>query len=67
MLFVLLGLTPGTDVVAHFGGFASGLLLGNLLTRFIQVLRKPAANFASALAFVLLVLWPWWLALHHTN
>ena len=29
MLFVLLGLEPGTDVVAHFGGFVSGLILGS--------------------------------------
>jgi membrane associated rhomboid family serine protease len=65
MLFVLLGLTPGTDIVAHFGGFASGLLLGALITRYSAVLRQPAANLISALVFVLLVLCPWWLALRH--
>jgi len=65
MLFVLLGVAPGTDVVAHFGGFVSGLILGSLLRPFIPALHKPAANLTSALLFVLLVLWPWWLALHH--
>lgn len=65
MLFVLLGLAPGTDVVAHLGGFLSGLALGGLTAPFLRVLRRPIANLLSALVFVLLVLWPWWLALHH--
>ena len=63
MLFVLLGLTPGTDVVAHFGGFASGLALGGLMEPFLRILRRPAANLVSGLAFLVLVLWPWWLAM----
>ncbi len=65
MLFVLLGVAPGTDVVAHFGGFVGGLILGATLTRYSRLLRKPAANLVSALVFVLFVLWPWWLALRH--
>jgi len=65
LLFVLLGLSPGTDVVAHAGGFISGVLLGALM-RFIPGLaRKPKANLLGGLLFVLLVLWPWWLALRH--
>lgn len=31
MLFVLLGLSPGTDVLAHSGGFVGGLVIGTLL------------------------------------
>ena len=65
MLFVLLGLAPGTDVVAHFGGFASGLILGAFLAPFIQQLRKPLPNLIGGLCFVALVLWPWCLALTH--
>jgi rhomboid protease GluP len=65
MLFVLLGVAPGTDVVAHFGGFVTGLVLGALMTWFHRPLRKPAANLIGALVFVVLVLWPWWLALRH--
>ncbi len=65
LLFVLLGLSPGTDVVAHAGGFISGVLLGALM-RFIPGLaRKPTANLLAGLLFVVLVLWPWWLALRH--
>ena len=67
MLFVLLGLTPGTDVVAHFGGFASGLILGALLAPFIRQVRKPLPNLLGSLCFVALVLWPWRLALTHTT
>jgi len=63
MLFVLLGLAPGTDVVAHFGGFICGLGLGRLMTKFIRTLRKPFPNALCALVFAVLVIWPWWLAL----
>ncbi len=63
MLFVLLALTPGTDVVAHLGGFATGLVLGALLSLVPGIARKPNANLVSGLAFALLVIVPWWLAL----
>jgi membrane associated rhomboid family serine protease len=63
MLFVLLGLAPGTDVVAHLGGFASGLILGAFLAPFIRQVRRPLPNLLGGLSFVVLVLWPWWLAL----
>ena len=66
LLFVLLGLTPGTDVLAHFGGFASGLVFGILMAHGLPVLRKPVANLLCGLFFVLLVLWPWWLAMRHS-
>jgi len=63
MLFVLLGLSPGTDVLAHLGGFLSGLLFGAALTKFQAQGRLTAANLACGLIFSLLVLLPWWLAL----
>jgi membrane associated rhomboid family serine protease len=65
MLFVLLGLAPGTDVVAHFGGFACGLVLGGLMEPFLRSLRKPGANLICGMVFLALVLWPWWLAMRH--
>jgi rhomboid protease GluP len=67
MLFVLLGLTPGTDVVAHLGGFATGLVIGTLLIGHVRTLQKPLPNFVGAMVFVTLVLRPWWLALRHTG
>jgi rhomboid protease GluP len=62
MLFVLLALTPGTDVVAHLGGFVCGLLLGVLLNLVPAIAHKPGANVLSGMVFALLVVLPWWLA-----
>lgn len=64
MLFVLLGLSPGTDVIAHLGGFISGSLIGLLLVRF-PLDRSTTGNVLCGLLFVALVLLPWWLALRH--
>ncbi len=33
MLFLLLGASPGTDLLAHGGGFLAGLLLGGILAQ----------------------------------
>jgi membrane associated rhomboid family serine protease len=63
MLFVLLALTPGTDVMAHLGGFVSGLVLGALMNLVPAIAQKPKTNVLSGLLFALLVLVPWWLAL----
>ncbi len=62
MLFVLLALTPGTDVMAHLGGFTGGLVLGGVLSLVPAVAQKPGANLLSGLAFAILVIVPWWLA-----
>jgi membrane associated rhomboid family serine protease len=62
MLFVLMGLTPGTDIVAHLGGFLGGLILGTFLTLIPQPAQRTGLNLACGLVFVLLVVWPWWLA-----
>jgi membrane associated rhomboid family serine protease len=63
MLFVLLGVAPGTDVVAHAGGFVSGLLLGAVLSLLPPLAQKPVANLAAGLVITLLVIAPWALAL----
>ena len=65
MLFVLLGLAPGTDALAHASGFVSGMLLGGLLKLIPRLSQKTIINVFSGLVFVLLVVWPWWLALRH--
>ena len=65
MLFVLLGLTPGTDVVAHFGGFVSGVLLGTGLTCGLRLAQSPRANLTCGLGLGSLVILTWWLALAH--
>jgi len=63
MLFSLLGVAPGTDILAHAGGFISGLLLGGLLSLVPNLAHKREINLAGAVVFALLVEWPWWLSL----
>jgi rhomboid protease GluP len=65
MLFVLLALTPGTDVMAHLGGFVSGVSLGVLLSLIPDVAHKPLTNLLCGGLFALLVVMPWWSALRH--
>lgn len=67
MLFVLLGVAPGTDVVAHFGGFVAGVLIGMLLSVGRRVISGWLVNFTASLVFALLELWTWWLALRHSG
>jgi membrane associated rhomboid family serine protease len=62
MLFVLLALTPGTDIVAHTGGFLSGLLLGGALALASASIQEGWVNLAAGAAFAILVILPWWLA-----
>jgi membrane associated rhomboid family serine protease len=66
MLFILFGLAPETDVIAHLGGFISGLALGGLLSFSREATQKPSLNFIAGLTFIALVVIPWWKALSHT-
>jgi len=52
-------------VVAHFGGFITGLLIGSLLTLVPQLARLTRVNLAAGIAFAVLVILPWWCALRH--
>jgi rhomboid protease GluP len=63
MLFVLFGLAPGSDVLAHAGGFLTGLLLGTAVSWAPKLAQKQRLNLLSGLVFTLLVVIPWWLAL----
>jgi membrane associated rhomboid family serine protease len=63
MLFALLGLSPGTDVVAHAGGFAGGLLLGAGIARRLNLARHPLTNVVAGLIAASLIMLTWWLAL----
>jgi rhomboid protease GluP len=67
MLFMLLGLDPWSDVLAHAGGFASGLALAALLRRFPALSHARPANSAAAFALLALVMLSWKLALAHAN
>lgn len=64
LLLVLLGLDPRSDVIAHLGGFLTGLLLG-IATAFVPAawLRGPRFNPACGLLLGGWVVLTWWLAL----
>ena len=63
LLFVLLGLGTGTDVIAHAGGFASGIMLGSFIDLSPGLAQRTKMNLVCGFMFLALVLWPWWLAL----
>jgi membrane associated rhomboid family serine protease len=63
MLFALLGLSPGSDVLAHAGGFAGGLLIGIILLLFPKLARNTTANVIAGILFTVAVVLTWWLAL----
>ena len=59
MLFVLLGLTPGTDILAHAGGFAFGCFFGAGLGSVEEIAERTRLNLFCGAVFLLLVLIPW--------
>jgi membrane associated rhomboid family serine protease len=60
LILVLLGFAPGTDMVAHVGGFLAGAVLGLALhTIRPAALQSGAANVLSALALAVLVTTAW--------
>ncbi len=67
LLFVLLGFSPESDVVAHAGGFITGLLLGVPLALASKLVHRPWLNLAAVILFTVLVIIPWWLALTYAS
>jgi rhomboid protease GluP len=65
LLFVFLGFSPEADVVAHLGGFITGLLLGSLLALAPRFTHRPRVNLAAGILFAALVILPWWWGLNH--
>ena len=64
MLFVLYGLSPGSDLAAHFGGFVTGLLFGLPLgVARPDAVRHRAWQWSAGLATVAIFVATWWLAL----
>lgn len=64
MLFLLLGSGPGSDLVAHAGGFITGVLLGSLLRLVPRMIQSAAANIGAGAIVCVLFLLTWWLALN---
>jgi Uncharacterized membrane protein (homolog of Drosophila rhomboid) len=63
LLFVLLGVDPRSDVLAHFGGFATGAILGSLLLLVPKQLHKTGINVIAGAIFSIALIVAWWLAL----
>lgn len=65
LLFILLGMNPGSDVQAHAGGFLSGYLLGRTVFSQIRVFEK--INLLNPILLVFTVafyIFCWWNALN---
>jgi rhomboid protease GluP len=67
LLFTILGLSPGSDLLAHFGGFIGGLAFGGILISAPRFAKSAATDRWSAFLVVVLLVLPWWLALRSTS
>jgi rhomboid protease GluP len=63
LMFILLGTSPGTDVIAHFGGFACGVILGGALNFLPDAVKAGPINKLCGLLVPILVIAAWRLAL----
>ena len=63
LMFILMGTTPGTDVIAHLGGFLFGIVFGILLNLFAGNLKETVLDKIVALVVPALVILTWGLAL----
>jgi membrane associated rhomboid family serine protease len=63
LVLVLIGFSPGTDMVAHVAGFLGGVLLGLALGWVRpEALQRAAPNIIASLVLGTLALGTWWLA-----
>ena len=60
---MLFGLSPGTDVLAHFTGFVMGLALGGILLLLPPSWRNRKTDSAAAIIFGGALVATGWLAL----
>jgi rhomboid protease GluP len=64
MMFALFGLTPGTDIAAHGGGFVSGLIFGAALVYApARFMKNHWVNWCAGMALAMLIAATWRLAL----
>ena len=64
LIFVMFGMNPASDIVAHFGGFVGGMLLGGAMALAPEgKLKEPRYNAGAALVMVALAAVNWAFAL----
>jgi len=60
LVLVLIGFSPGTDLVAHIGGFVVGAIFGGLLSVVRPVrLQSGPINIAASAVVIALAVWTW--------
>lgn len=64
LMLVLMGTSPGTDIIAHAGGFLFGAIFGVLLNFTPRAQTVPVADHVCLLAVPAFVLLTWYLALN---
>jgi membrane associated rhomboid family serine protease len=63
LLFLLFGVNPASDVIAHVGGYVCGMLVGIVLALLPErVLQSKVVTIGSVLVLAMLVGWTGWLA-----
>jgi rhomboid protease GluP len=60
LLFVLFGFSPGTDILAHLGGFLAGLVFGGIMSLTDERRLQNRALNLSALALVIVIIAVTW-------
>jgi len=64
LLLVLFGVSPGSDVLAHLGGFVAGVVFGAALSLATpRIADNSLTNRLGELLCAALVIFTWWLAL----
>lgn len=62
LIFVFLGMSPQSDLLAHAGGFVGGLGIGLSMARHWHIARKPSVNLLAGICTVVVIIGPWYAA-----
>jgi membrane associated rhomboid family serine protease len=61
LVLVLIGFSPGTDIVAHIGGFVAGAIFGLALSLIRpEALQASVASMSCGMILLVCVILSWW-------